>query len=143
MKRSDWNLLVLAAAGGQPLQPVQFQKVLFLLGKDFPDVVGGESYYHFEPYNYGAFDANVYSDAEALEGQSLTTISQTYGGWKQYAAAPAGLAKARELEQQAPSHVVGHIKNLVAWAKGLSFNELVRAVYEAHPETKANSIFKG
>ncbi len=33
LRRRDWTLLAVAAAGGAPLTPVQSQKILFLLGE--------------------------------------------------------------------------------------------------------------
>jgi hypothetical protein len=142
MMRSDWNLLVLAAAGGTRLQPVHLQKILFLLGENCPQATG-KDYYHFAPYNYGAFDPCVYYDAEHLERAGLALMTRVPGGWNEYAASPAGLARARELEAEADPRVRHYLQQLVDWAQSLSFPELVRAVYEAYPSTKVNSIFKG
>jgi hypothetical protein len=141
--RSDWNLLVLAAAEGEPLSPAQYQKSLFLLGRAYPTEIAGGSYYDFEPYNYGPFDAAVYSDADELERRGLVQISRSQGGWKEYAATSAGLARASELERGVPPKVADYIRRVVTWARGLSFADLVRAVYNSYPEMKANSIFKG
>ena len=33
LRRRDWTLLAVAAAGGASLTPVQLQKILFLLGE--------------------------------------------------------------------------------------------------------------
>jgi hypothetical protein len=139
--RSDWNLLVLAAARGERLQPVHLQKVLFLLGQNCPRTTGS-NYYHFAPYHYGAFDADVYHDAERLESQGLALMWRVPGGWKEYAVSPAGLARAQELEAQLSPAMRGFVRQLVNWARGLSFANLVSAVYEAYPWTKANSIFR-
>jgi uncharacterized protein len=139
--RADWNLLVLAAAEGNRLTPVQLQKCLFLLGRELPHAVGTD-YYDFRPYNYGAFDAAAYFDAERMESQGLTRIVPTPGGWKDFAATPAGLARAAALAQGVPPSVISYLRALVRWARSLSFAQLVRAVYERHPDTKVNSIFR-
>ncbi len=59
MDRKEWNLLVLAAAGGEPFQPVQLQKALFLLSRKIPPSFLGPDFYHFEPYNFGPFDVGA------------------------------------------------------------------------------------
>jgi hypothetical protein len=142
LNRIDWNLLMLAAAGGQPLQPVQMQKVLFLLGKSFPQLTAC-SYYDFRPYNYGAFDAAVYWDANELVSEGLACVSRAApGGWAEFAATPEGLAQAAEIAKQADRRAVDSLRQLVDWARALSFPDLVRAVYQAYPETRVNSIFK-
>lgn len=142
LERSDWNLLVLAAAEGQRLEPVQLQKALFLLEKAFPEAVTQSGYYNFRPYNYGAFDSAVYEDAERMEHQGLTQITRVSAGWNEYAASSRGIAKAKELQSAADPRVIDYIRRVVAWVRSLSFADLVRAVYNAYPETKVNSIFK-
>ena len=49
MTRQDWLLLVLAAAGGKPLSPLQLQKSLFLVGHDLAKLVGA-GFYTFRPF---------------------------------------------------------------------------------------------
>jgi hypothetical protein len=138
MTRQDWMLLVLAAADGAALQPVQLQKVLFLLGKRMPHEVGTD-FYTFEPYDYGPFDANVYRDAEALAMQGLATI--THGRWKTYASTPAGSGRAARLAVERP-HVFEFIRRLVAWARSLTFQQIVKAIYAEFPDMRAKSVFR-
>jgi hypothetical protein len=135
-------LLTLAAAEGAELTPVQLQKVLFLLGERQRDKVG-TGFYGFHPYNFGPFSADVYFDAEQLEREGLAMIDRGSPGrsWSLYAATPAGLARAREVAQQAPADLPDYIGRLVQWARSLTFRELVSAVYAAYPGQRANSIF--
>jgi hypothetical protein len=143
LSRSDWNLLVLAAAEGASIEPVQLQKSLFLLGKAFPQAVAGGGFYDFQPYNYGAFDATVYGDVEQMQEEGLASVTRSAAGWNEYAATPAGLARAKALQPSVDPKVLDYIRRVVDWARRLSFSDLVRAVYKAYPETKVNSIFKG
>jgi uncharacterized protein len=138
--RSDWNLLVLAAADGQPLTPAQFQKVIFLLQQRCPNAIPGG--YSFRPYNYGPFDADVYSDAETLKQRGLARIERFSGGLRMYAASELGLRRAKEIAERADPRAVVFAKRAVEWARGLSFSELVKSIYQEFPEMKANSIFK-
>jgi len=41
-----------------------------------------------------------------------------------------------------PDGAVAYLREVVPWAQSLSFNELVRAIYEAYPEPRANSVFR-
>ena len=140
MQRIDWNLLAIACAEGKYLSPAQLQKILFLLQKNYHTVLG--STYQFEAYYYGPFSVEVYKDAEKLEEMGLVHISRTLGGWKMFAATPQGLERARELSKTANPKGLEYLRKVVAWALNLSFQDLVRAVYDAYPEMKANSIFQ-
>lgn len=144
MQRRNWALLTLAAAEGAELTPVQLQKVLFLLGDRQRDKVG-RGFYSFHPYNFGPFSADVYADADQLEVEGLAQIARGAPGrsWSLYAATPDGLARAREVASQAPQGLPEYIARLVKWARSLTFQELVSAVYSAYPEQRRNSIFVG
>lgn len=136
MTKRDWTLLAIAAADGEPLSPVQLQKILFLLG-EFK--LKGKRFYRFVPYNYGPFDPEIYRDAETLEAEGL--ISITSGGrWKGYAATPRGLAVADRIN--ANPDAKDYLRRVVTWARSLSFQELLRAIYARFPEYRANSVFQ-
>lgn len=140
MNRIDWNLLVLAAADGKPLDPAQLQKVLFLLQERNPQAVTDR--YDFQPYDYGPFDSDVYADASKLEEYGLAIVCRTAGGWKTYAATVEGLRQARRLSEQADKTAVEYVKKAVAWARSLSFTELIREIYKAYPNMRVNSKFR-
>lgn len=139
LERQSWTLLALAAASPQLLTPVQLQKILFLLGEELPDAVG-PGFYEFKPYNYGPFSSAIYSDAESLQEQGLARLVHN-GRWTNYGASEAGIALAAGLRAQLDETVAGFIDQLVAWAKGLSFDELVRAVYKKFPQMRKNSVW--
>jgi uncharacterized protein YwgA len=143
MRRSDWTLLALAAAGGQPVTPVQLQKSLFLLSKECAAEVG-EDFYRFEPYNYGPFDSSVYHDAEELCVEQLACeIRSPQRSWAEYAASTEGLKYAVALRGVAPQRAVKYLEAVVDWARRQTFEGLVRAIYNQYPETRARSIFRG
>ncbi|MCY3798929.1 MAG: hypothetical protein OXG84_14055 [Chloroflexi bacterium] len=140
MKRADLLLKIIAAAEGKPLTPAQLQKVAFLLrmerGSYMPD-----DYYRFRKYDYGPFCAEVYRDAERLECEGKISISiHPRGGWKQYSATVAGIQTEM---QNIPDEVSTYIEEKVRWARQLSFQELVRAVYQMYPSFRENSVFQG
>jgi uncharacterized protein len=140
---SDWTLIVLAAAGNRALSPVQLQKALFLLAKECPVEVG-DAFYTFRPYNYGPFSEVVYSDADELVARGLAERLTTSGRrWVEYGATDRGRLQAQKLRTELPVRAVSYIDALVPWVCGLSFEQLVRAIYVSYPEMRANSIFKG
>src|SRR5262249_46618280 len=121
----------------------QHQKALFLIGRNMPDLVGPE-FYAFEPYNYGPFDAGVFDDARALARRGLAVETQHPRSWNRYAPTPAGVAAGEKLaEENIPHDARRYVKDVVAWVRSLSFRDLVRAIYDAYPDTKARSIFRG
>jgi uncharacterized protein len=142
MQRRDWNLLVLAAAEGQALSPVQFQKALFLISRNLPGEVG-ENFYDFQPYNYGPFDADVYNDALSLVPEQLAAVSKSPQGWTEYSATPNGLARAKQIAEALDPKVSSYVERLVKWVRSQSFPALVRAIYHKYPEMKVNSVFGG
>ena len=139
LKRRDWALLAIAAARGERLEPVHLQKALFLLGKELPDAVGPD-FYVFAPYHYGPFDKLVYEDAEALAAEGLVDIERPWR-WSEFAATPAGLEAAARLRAEQPA-ASAYLARVVEWARRLTFQQLVRAIYANYPDFKVNSVFQ-
>ncbi len=140
--RRDWLLAALIVAGGEPLTPVQLQKVMFLLGKRAPDGVG-TGFYKFHPYNYGPFSAEIYRDAEAMAAEGLVRVERQQPGrpWATYAATSTALARSAALRATLGDERWSYLERLVQWARSLTFQQLVRAVYAAYPDQQVNSIF--
>ena len=142
MKREEMLLAVLAAAGGRPYQPVQIQKVMFLLDRNVPELITDGERYHFEPYDYGPFDKQVYKDAEQLSFFDLVEITHSPNGrWKRYAASGEGWERGRAILDDLPAAHRSYIEAISQWVRSLGFNQLVKSIYEAYPEMKTNSIF--
>lgn len=142
LSRQDWALLVIAAAKGETLTPVQLQKCLFLLGQEKSDVIGSD-YYDFVAYDYGPFSSDIYRDAEQLENDGSVIIKYApHGRWKEYLATPSGMQCADALRQSIDPEVTSFIDECVKWARNLSFRALVKAIYQQYPEYRANSVFR-
>jgi hypothetical protein len=141
--RKDWTLLVITAAGGRPVSPVQLQKALFLLGENLdPDQLGVETgFYEFEPYDYGPFDGAIYNDAETLEVEGLVTI-EANRRFREYCATPAGLEVGMALRRRLDPAAPEYLDRLVGWVRSLTFNALVQAIYRKYPAMAANSVFR-
>jgi uncharacterized phage-associated protein len=135
----DWTLLAIAAGNGEALSPVQLQKSLFLLGEmKLPKP--RPLFYDFVPFSYGPLDPKIYRDAEALADLRLVTIQTDR--WKAYAITPQGQLEAERIKQCADPGAADYLERVVAWARSLSFQELVKAIYARFPAYRANSIFQ-
>lgn len=142
MNKKDWLLLIIAAANGDTLTPVQLQKSAFLLSKS-PKVVVGDDYYEFVPYAYGPFCVDIYNDTRELEIEGLIAIQPSRTGhWSEYRATQEGLQRAKELEESIPQDVQV-INKYVSWARQQSFRSLLRQIYKKFPTYSENSVFQG
>lgn len=142
MKRQDWLLLVVSVAGEKGLTPVQLQKALFLLGRNYARQVGSK-FYKFAPYNYGPFCVDIYRDAELLQAKGLIEIKHEGRRWPEYHASPAGHRYTVRLKKKLPKNLADYIQDLVGWTQSLAFPDLVRSIYQAYPEFRENSVFQG
>ena len=143
MINKDFLLLVVAAGEGKPITPVQLQKSLFLI-KEANLVETPDQFYEFEPYHYGPFDANVYSDADILKGDGMVErIPSANGSWTDTLITPDGLAKAKLIENNLSLSTKGYIYTVVQWVQSLSFSTLLRAIYGKYPQYRENSVFQG
>jgi hypothetical protein len=144
MKPAEWALLVIASAGGRPLQPVQLQKSLFLLSRNLPVELTAGGFYQFEAYDYGPFSRMIYEDAEALEGAKFVRIQRPpEARFNLYSATTAGKDVADRLGALLPPRATAYVRDIVSFTQSLPFNELVSTIYLLYPDTKINSVFQG
>jgi hypothetical protein len=142
MDKNDLVLAVLAVSDGAIHTPVQVQKLFFLIDMKYADYVGGK-HFHFEPYDYGPFDKDVYRTLEFLEAKGLVEITENKcKRGNMYRLTKEGQKEGNEHLHKIDSSAVEKIKELSAFIRGLSFAELISAIYKAYPETKVNSVFR-
>jgi len=142
--RKEWTLLVIAAAEGEPLQPVQLQKALFLLAENLTDAQRQtDGFYDFQPYDFGPFAQAIYADADELGAEGLILIAQPHArAYREYIATVPGLKQAAMIRDQLAPAVAEYLSRVVTWARRLSFDQLVRAIYKKYPKMQVNSIFR-
>jgi len=141
MQKKDWTLLAIAAAKEGGLTPAQLQKSLFLIEKNYPGNL--DSFYKFEPYNYGPFDKTVYEDARSLASVKMVKMNGVQGQrWSKYYVTPEGEVEATRLQAVADAKLVAYLSKVVQWAQGLSFTQLVSSIYKHYPDYKINSVFR-
>ena len=143
LTRQDWLLLALSKSPGGAMSPVQIQKAMFLFGQGAGDSIGTD-FYSFQPYDYGPFDAAIYTDLRRM--RSLGHVRGEWNpdrSWKTWTITGPGRKAARGLENDADVRLAEYLGRIVAWVRGRSFSELLRGVYAAYPEFAVNSVFRG
>lgn len=140
--RQKWALAAISYAGEKGLTPAQLQKSLFLFEKAFDKKIG--DFYNFTPYNYGPFDKSVYTDAEIFVGKNLVRKSDGNANhtWSIYAITQSGEQLSETIVKELEPKMSNHLKKIVEWAQGLTFQQLISTVYQHYPEYKVNSVFK-
>ena len=140
----DQRTIVLAGltpAKGAAYTPVQVQKMFFLLDRNISQLLGGP-FFDFQPYNYGPFDKDVYGILEQLARDELVMID-TENNWRTYKLTARGQEEGERVFNALPGQIQSYIGSVSGFVRGLSFTQLVRAIYKAYPEMKQNSVFQG
>ena len=142
MTRHDWLLLVLAAAEGDALSPLQLQKSLFLVGHGLAGLVSTD-FYDFQPHAYGPFAAAVYHDAEYQQLQGLVAIRPHPRTKREFSLTPAGSNQVKMLVAELHTDAVRYYCEIVQWVQSQAFQELTQAVYEQFPAFAKRSVMPG
>lgn len=141
MTRRDLVLAVLAAAGeNATFTPVQVQKLFFIIDREAAHLVDGP-HFAFEPYDYGPFDRAVYEELELLAVNGLVQIDSS-GKYRRYSLTAPGFAAGREILARLPEPTRRFLRETADWVGGLSFQQLVAAIYKRYGDMKVNSIFR-
>lgn len=142
--RQELVLAALAAgATNSELSPVQAQKLFFLIDQNVANALGGQQY-NFQPYDYGPFDSAVYGDLDwlSLPQEGMIEIVRD-GRYRTYRLTERGLQFGQHKLAQLDPGARDYFGRAKDWVKGLSFQALVKAIYQAYPGMRANSIFRG
>ncbi len=138
MNREAILLAIIAAADGDPLEPVHLQKVAFLVGQEFEGELPVE-FYKFDKGKFGPYSSVIYQDAEMLEYWGKIEIRRQ----AQHAKRKYAILDRHVIEELGiPKRILTYIRETVAWASKQSFEELVRSIYYLFPAYRENSLFK-
>lgn len=142
MTKKDWTLLVISSCNRKSLQPVHLQKSLFLLERNLtPSQLKVEDFYHFEPYDYGPFCSEIYSDAEKLVDEGYVHVDRPPKlSFQLYSPTEQGIAVANDLKKSLLPEASDYLKKIVQWACSLSFRSLISAIYNKYPDMKINAV---
>ena len=136
--RESVLIAIIAAAGEAGLGRVQLQKAAFLVGEEFEGRLP-ENFYQFQPYMYGPYAQEIFSDVERLSDGLVIETFPGDDGRPAYRLARDAASWRYDLSHDLEAGV----KRVVEWVSRMaSFNELVRAVYYLYPEQRENSVFE-
>lgn len=139
------ELVLAALSAGQTnseLSPVQAQKLFFLIDQNVAGSLGGPLF-NFEPYDYGPFDSAVYSELDWLSTFSGHTEVVRDGRYRTYRLTDLGRAVGQAKLATLDPNTRDYFARAKDWVKSLSFQDLVRAIYQAYPAMREKSIFQG
>lgn len=129
----------LATGRGATYNPVQVQKLFFLIDTHIGSQLGGP-FFAFKPYNYGPFDKAVYEQLKVLARDGLVEITHN-GRWQEYRLTDKGQECGNGILESEPE-AANYIERASSWVRSLSFYDLIRAIYKAYPDMRANSVFQ-
>jgi len=139
MNRSDAVLAAMAAAGeNATFTPVQIQKLMFLIDREIPRLVGGP-HFNFQPYDFGPFDSAVYDLLDRLTAQEL--VYQSKARYRLYTLSPEGYHRGLGV-LNGSNAASTYIRQAANWVRSIPFSKLVAAIYRAYPDMQVNSIFR-
>lgn len=138
MSRSQIIIAAMGAAGPcAAFDPVRIQKLLFLVDREVPNLVGGP-HFNFKPYDYGPFDKAVYEHLRELVDEQYVTADQS-GPYPLYSLTERGKAEAASI-LSACSEAVSHYLAITArWVLSMNFRALVAAIYSEFPDMAVRS----
>lgn len=140
MRRDELILAAMAPGGGYEYTPVQVQKLLFLIDRQIPEHVGGP-HFHFEPYHYGPFDRNVYTQLDLLASRGLVHIDPSLSP-RRFALTMEGLVAGNAALNTLTPLTQDFIARTCQFVRTQSFSSLVSAIYKAFPDMRVNSVFQ-
>ncbi len=126
-----------AGGSGAVYDPVQIQKLLFLIDREIPEQVGGP-HFRFVPYHYGPFDERVYGVLHLLERKGQVTVDRT-GPYPCYALTDLGLKEGLGILRTLAPTASDYLTQAADWVRRLSFSQLLRGIYARYPDMATNS----
>lgn len=140
MNKEEVILAAMSPAKGAPFSPVQIQKLLFLIDRNIAEYVGGP-HFNFQPYSYGPFDKEVYMTLEILADKGEVFID-TDGRYRKYRLTVTGQQRGEQIFASLPPNIQEYLTELSGFVRGLTFTQLVAAIYKEYPEMRRNSVFQ-
>lgn len=140
MNREQFVLAALFPSASTPLTPAQVQKLLFLLDRNIPKLIGGP-HFAFRARDYGPFDVTVYRELEAHAENGLVRVANAGTHRRQFSLTEQGIESAREAFSMMPVAAQKYMSELSLWIRSLTFRDLVSAIYQQYPEMKVNAVF--
>lgn len=140
---SQEDVLVLLAAGANgphDLDPIRLMKGTFVVAQRGPRQ--WRDLFHFQPYDYGPFDVDVYRARDELLAAGLFE-SDDRGAYARYRLSESGEQRATAIQKQLPAEVREWMTSVGHYITSRSFSQLLREIYAEFPEFATRSVFSG
>lgn len=138
LTKSDWILVILKK---KPLDRIHIMKTLFLIWHRSKRKIRG--YFCFEPYLYGPYSLEVYSELRSLLADGLAIQPpHPVQEWTNYYLTGKGRMRANKVIEKFDPKIVSFIENIVEEISHLTFFELLQKVYSEAPDFAANSVLR-
>jgi uncharacterized protein len=140
---SQEDVLVLLAAGATgpfDFDPIRLMKGTFVVAMRGPQ--RWRELFHFQPYDYGPFDVDVYRARDELIAKGLLE-SDDRGAYSRYRLTNSGKQRAAALQEQLPTDVREWMSSVGHYITSRSFSQLLREIYAEFPEFATRSVFSG
>lgn len=127
------------AAGGlqASFNPIQIQKLLFLIDQELAGHVGGP-HFKFEPHNFGPFDPQVYDVLADLAAEHKIEIN-TEGQYWLYWLAAHGAVEGTDALSTLDDRVAECLYQCARWVQIQSWRSLLTEIYAKYPYMRSNS----
>ena len=141
--RQKTLLLFLGFSDLQELDPIRIMKGLFLIAMEAPKKwLPREARYKFEPYDWGPYSVDIYSDLDQLiEYKYIKTIEIPDHSWKYYSLTSMGIKISKSVAKDMDPRMVKYLQTIREFVDSLSFHELLTAIYRQYPKYAVNSVF--
>lgn len=120
------------------MSPIQIMKSMFLVKNE----LNLTDFYQFEPYLYGPCSFEIYTDLISLSEEKLIEEIKTPFSWNYYKTTLKGKELSRKLATGIEKNILKKIQEIKKLVVCMNLIELLRYVYEKHPEFAVNSIIK-
>jgi len=139
--RQEQLLALLGSGNAAELDPVRIMKGLFVFTKEAPELwVPAEHRYEFVAYDYGPCSFEVYRDLDRLEAAGYVVSSETpWRSWKTYRLSDKGREFLRGVSVGAEARE--YLRRIHDFVTSLSFDRLLRVIYQKYPDFAVNSVF--
>ena len=135
---SDVLLAAMAAGGGHAkYTPVQIQKLMFVVDREIPSLVGGP-HFAFKPDVFGPFDDGVYDVVRNLADRNMIRIESSWDS-PIYSLYDNAFELGCSILAQLPVEASRFIQGAAYWICTLSLRQLVMSINSIYPDMAVNS----
>ena len=117
---------------------MQIQKALFVLGQEYPDILG--DFYEFSAHDYGPYSAELRSDLGELVDEGLIIrLTQRDGTLADWEIGQGGMDLVIKLLQTTDPRIAMFLAAITHWAVTVSRARLLHEIFQRYPKFRGRS----